>query len=194
MISSDAGGFVTGALAGFCMPVGLPVFPLDSFFGGVVMNSLSNAKHVLDVVRDNYKEMFDVGKRLGDRMTILMGITATGFGLIVKLSDEALAGWSLCLLCLAVAGLLGCFGIAAVALFPKRAEQPGSTDIDFLWQHYVAIADESAIANVLNDACDCLRKRRAACDVLSWWFRLQIVVSALTLLSAAASEMVSAAN
>jgi len=39
-----------------------------------------------------------------------------------------------------------------------------------------------------------LRKRRAACEVLSWWFRIQIAVSAVTILCAAASEMTSVGN
>lgn len=187
VISSALGGLVTGAF-GCCGGV---EFPLA--FGSLVMNHhSSNSKLVIDTLRDNFREVTEIGKRFGDRMTILMGITATGFGLLVKLSDKQVNGVSVLLLIAAVVGLLCCFGIAALAMFPKKSLQPGSTDVDFLWAEYVARDPEQAEANVIADICHALRHRRNDCDRLSYWFRIQIIVAGFTLLCVVISELISA--
>lgn len=152
----------------------------------------ANSKLVIDTLKDNYREAVEIGKRFGDRMTILMGITATGFGLLIKLTDKPVTGCSMWLLISAVIGLLLCFAISALALFPKQSHQPGTTDVDFLWEHYVSVKPEQAEANVMSDLCHCVRKRRAECALLSFWFRIQIIMAGITMLCVVMSELISA--
>jgi hypothetical protein len=154
------------------------------------MSVSGNAKLVLELMKDNYKEVTEINKRLCDRMTIVLGLTVTGFGLIIKMDDKSHTMWSSLFLGVSLAGLALCFLTAIRGLFPKRGEQPGKCDVDFLWAEYVAVDEEAAFANVLNDICVVLKSRREVGVKMAWWFRTEISMSALTVLSVSVSELI----
>lgn len=155
------------------------------------MSDPENMKMALEMVNANYREITEINKRTGDRTTIILGATVTAFGLIAKLSDGPTAGGSLLFLCLALIGLAACFFSAVVALFPKAGEQPGSTDVDFLWKEYVLVDRASAYANTMNDLCRVLRLRRETGIKTSYWFRCVILSGAFTLVCISISEALS---
>ena len=156
------------------------------------MSDPENAKLALNMLNANYREISEINKRTGDRTTIVLGATVTAFGLIVKLSDGPVSGWSLFFLCTALCGLTACFFSAVITLFPKAGEQPGSTDVDFLWDEYVNVDQEAAYANTMSDICRVLKLRRNIGLRMSWWFRCVIVSGAFTLICVALSEATSA--
>ncbi len=150
-----------------------------------------NGKRVHDTLVENLKEISEMIKRTGDRMTVILGATVTGFGLIVKLDDSTSTGWAFATLISSMIFLIATFVTAIVGLFPKKGEQPGSTDIDTLWADFVAVSPENALANSLNDLCRVLRQRREINIKINWWFRITLINATLTLVSVAASEAIS---
>jgi uncharacterized membrane protein YdfJ with MMPL/SSD domain len=92
----------------------------------------ANGKRVHDTLVENLKEVSEMIKRTGDRMTVVLGATVTGFGLIVKLDDSKSTGWAVVLLVCSMIFLIATFVSAIIGLFPKRGEQPGSADVDVL--------------------------------------------------------------
>ena len=153
---------------------------------------IENAKLALETLTANYREISEINKRTGDRTTIVLGATVTAFGLIVKLSDGPLSGWSLFFLCTAIVCLAGCFFFAVATLFPKKGEQPGVTDVDGIWKEYVCVTRESAYANTMSDLCRVLRLRRETGKKMARMFKWTIVFGALSLICASCSELISA--
>ena len=152
------------------------------------MSVEANGKRVHDTLVENLKEISEMIKRTGDRMTVVLGATVTGFGLIVKLDDSKSTGLAFVLLISSMIFLIVTFGSAIIGLFPKKGEQPGSTDVHALWSDFVAVSPENAIANSLNDLCRVLRQRRDINIRMNWWFRFTLISATLTLISVALSE------
>lgn len=153
-----------------------------------------NAKLAIEVLRKNHQEQSEINKRTGDRTTIVLGATVTSFGLLIKLSDGPSTGLSLLALILSIVSLSFCFIVAIYTLFPKKGEQPGSTDIDFIWGEYVEVLPESAYANTMNDLCRVIRVKREIGQKMSQGFRCVILSSGVTLLLVALSEALAAAR
>lgn len=151
----------------------------------------ANGKRVHDTLVENLKEVSEMIKRTGDRMTVVLGATVTGFGLIVKLDDSKSTGWAVVLLVCSMIFLIATFVSAIIGLFPKRGEQPGSTDVDVLWADFVAVSPECALANSMNDLCKVLRQRREINIKMNWWFRITLISATLTLIAVAVSEAIS---
>ena len=152
------------------------------------MSVEANGKRVHDTLVENLKEISEMIKRTGDRMTVVLGATVTGFGLIVKLDDSKSTGLAFVLLISSMIFLIVTFGSAIIGLFPKKGEQHGSTDVHALWSDFVAVSPENAIANSLNDLCRVLRQRRDINIRMNWWFRFTLISATLTLISVALSE------
>jgi uncharacterized membrane protein YdfJ with MMPL/SSD domain len=154
------------------------------------MSIEANGKRVHDTLVENLKEISEMIKRTGDRMTVVLGATVTGFGLIVKLDDSKSTGLAFALLISSMIFLIVTFISAIIGLFPKKGEQPGSTEIDTLWADFVEVSPESALANSLNDLCRVLRQRRDINIRMNWWFRFTLISATLTLISVAVSEAI----
>jgi hypothetical protein len=187
-IDSAEAGFVTGALIG--LAGGSSVFLFCSFLLESVMVLDKNGKLVYESLKDNYKEISEINKRTGDRMIVVLGATITGFGLIVKLDDRAVVGWAAIFLVISIVAILVCFTTTVMGLFPKKGEQPGSTDVDFLWAEYVAVSEEAALANSMSDLCRVIKQRRSTGIRMNGWFRLTIISAAVALLFVALSEAI----
>jgi hypothetical protein len=155
------------------------------------MSVEANGKRVHETLVENLKEISEMIKRTGDRMTVVLGATVTGFGLIVKLDDSKSNGMAFLLLILSMVFLIVTFVSAIIGLFPKKGEQPGSTDVDTLWADFVAVSPENALANCLNDLCRVLRQRRDINIRINWWFRFTLISATFTLICVAVSEAIS---
>ncbi len=154
------------------------------------MISEKNGKLVYETLKDNYKEISEINKRTGDRMIVVLGATITGFGLIVKLNDRSVVGWAEFCLVLSIVSISTCFTATLMGMFPKKGEQPGSTDIDFLWSEYVDISEEAALANSMNDLCRVIKQRRLTGIRMNVWFQITIIAAAVSLVFVALSEAI----
>lgn len=186
-IDSAVAGRVMGALGGSGFA---DSFCFESLLLESDMSIEENAKRAYEIISENLKEVSEMIKRTGDRMTVVLGATITGFGLIVKLDDSKSTGLALGLLCFSIFCLVCTFVAAIVGLFPKKGEQPGSTDVDSIWADLVAVAPEIAFANSINDLCRVIRQRRDLNIKMNWWFRITLIFAVLTLSCCAISEAV----
>ncbi|MBL8811738.1 MAG: hypothetical protein JNM43_16335 [Planctomycetaceae bacterium] len=153
------------------------------------MNNSAKAKAVLDMIRDSYKDTIDAQKRSTDRITIILGITATCFSLIAKVDDAPAEGVAKLFLICSMIGLLACFVITVLALYPRDSKVPGSFDVHFLWNHYVSeVSEEQCFANIANDICDAWKWRVGMVDSFARLTVVQLFASGITLFCVAISE------
>lgn len=134
---------------------------------------------------ENLREISEMIKRTGDRMTVVLGATVTGFGLIIRLNDNSATGWSLVFLSASILFLVLTFLSTVIGLSPKQGEQPGSTDVDEIWANFISVPAESALANSMNDVCRVIQQRRAVNMRMNFWFRVTIVCAAVALMCVA---------
>lgn len=153
------------------------------------MENEPQCKLVLDRLSKNLDEMTELIKRTGDRVILVLGATATAFGLIMRMSPPPQSDLAIGLVILAIASLASCFVIAILALMPKEGEQPGSTDVDEIWEHLITKDMEAAAANAMNDLCRVIRHRRTTNERMNRWFTLLLFVSGLTLALVSSSQI-----
>jgi hypothetical protein len=155
------------------------------------MFDAKNAERELERLQRHYAEVSDLVKRFGDRTTILIGGTITSYGLILKVSDQTSGTFGAIALTASAGWIVAAFWFAGVMLLPKESSQPGSTELSMIWNHYVVVSEEAAMANQMDDLCVAIRKKRANLVRSGNTFRLLLACCALALLLVAISEAMS---
>lgn len=186
ILSLEGGFWVGGAdslsASGFCFLESSEALESDMF------NS-ENAKLVLKRLEDNYRDIGEINRRIGDRATIIVGATATGFGLITNMRNTVPGLFSSFLFFIAAVLLLACFGFGMLCLWPRNSSQPGSVDIKHLWKYYIEVLEDVTMAHTIDDLCDTIADRRENNEKMGLYFKLSLGVGGASLFFLSLSEL-----
>lgn len=135
------------------------------------MENPKNAERVLDLLWKNYSEQNEINKRIADRVTIVLGVTATAFGFVAKLPSVDNHGvFYAVMLILSLLCLLAAFVIGSLVWSPRDGLQPSFMSLEEIWHHQIVVSEDTAVANLINDLCLVIEESRERTGIIAKWF------------------------